>query len=85
MSNNNVSQLLKDHAIFASVSEARLDCITEYHVVKYGTPKHKVRKIQDSILVDDNADVRAAWDGATLNAAKNFVHVLDMLAASMVK
>jgi hypothetical protein len=49
--------------------EARLDCITEYHVVKYGTPKHKVRKIQDSILVDDNAEVREAWQGATIDAS----------------
>jgi CRP-like cAMP-binding protein len=29
MSNKNVSQLLKDHPIFASVSEARLDCISK--------------------------------------------------------
>ena len=62
-----------------------LPCVTEFHVVKYGTPKHKVRKVENSILIDDNADVRAAWDGATLSAAKNFVHVLDMFAASMVK
>ena len=42
---------------------------TEYHVVKYGTPKHQVRKIKDSILVDDNADVRNAWRGETIDAS----------------
>lgn len=42
---------------------------TEFHVVKYGTPKHHVRKIKDSILVDDNADVRDAWNGETVDAS----------------
>lgn len=42
---------------------------TEYHVVKYGTPKHHVCKIKDSILVDDNADVRNAWNGETVDAS----------------
>lgn len=45
------------------------DLISEFHVVKYGTPKHKVRNIQDSILVDDNAEVRAAWQGVTIDAS----------------
>ena len=31
--------------------------VTEFHCIKYGTPKHKVAKIKNSILVDDNADV----------------------------
>lgn len=62
-----------------------LPCVTEFHVVKYGTPKHRVRKIDNSILVDDNAEVRDAWDGLTINAAKDFVKVLDMLAAGMVQ
>jgi hypothetical protein len=44
-----------------------------------------VRKVVQSVLVDDNADVRAAWDGLTINAEKNFVKVLDALAASMVQ
>lgn len=42
---------------------------TEFHVVKYGTPKHTVRNIKDSILVDDNADVRKAWKGQTVDAS----------------
>ena len=42
---------------------------TEFHVVKYGTPKHHVRKIKDSILVDDNKEVRDAWRGETIDAS----------------
>lgn len=42
---------------------------SEFHVVKYGTPKHYVRNIKDSILVDDNADVRQAWKGKTIDAS----------------
>jgi len=42
---------------------------SEFHVVKYGTPKHYVRKVKDSILVDDNADVRQAWKGKTIDAS----------------
>lgn len=52
---------------------------TEYHVVKYGTPKHHVRKIKDSILVDDNADVRNAWKGETIDATKNIIKLLSEL------
>lgn len=62
-----------------------LPCVTEFHVVKYGTPKHKVRKINNSILIDDCAEVRDAWDGLTINATKNFVKMLDMLAASVLE
>ena len=42
---------------------------TEFHVVKYGTPKHQVRNIKDSILVDDNCEVREAWKGVTIDAS----------------
>lgn len=52
---------------------------TEYHVVKYGTPKHHVRKIKDSILVDDNEDVRNAWRGETIDATKNIIELLRQL------
>lgn len=52
---------------------------TEFHVVKYGTPKHKVANIKDSILVDDNADVRAAWNGTTVDANKDIIAVLQEL------
>lgn len=62
-----------------------LPCVTEFHVVKYGTPKHYVRKIKDSMLIDDNMDVRTAWVGATLDATKNFIEVLDNLANDMIQ
>lgn len=62
-----------------------LPCVTEFHVVKYGTPKHHVRKIQESMLIDDNMDVRTAWVGATLDATKNFIEVLDSLANDVVQ
>lgn len=42
---------------------------SEFHVVKYGTPKHHVRKVKNSILVDDNADVRQVWRGETIDAS----------------
>lgn len=40
-------------------------CVSELHIVKYGTPKHTTAKIKGSILVDDNADVRKAWENYT--------------------
>lgn len=39
-----------------------LPVVSEFHVVKYGTPKHTVANIKGSILVDDNAQVRQAWE-----------------------
>ena len=42
---------------------------SEFHVVKYGTPKHYVRNVKDSILVDDNLEVRNAWKGETIDAS----------------
>ena len=52
---------------------------SEFHVVKYGTPKHHVRNIKDSILVDDNADVRKAWKGETIDATKDIILALKEL------
>lgn len=49
---------------------------SEFHVVKYGTPKHYVRNIKESILVDDNAEVRNAWKGETIDAKKDIVAIL---------
>lgn len=57
---------------------------SEIHVVKYGTPKHNVAKIKNSILVDDNADVRAAWkNGSTIDATNcgEMMNALVQLAA----
>lgn len=53
--------------------------VTEFHCVKYGTPKHRVAKIKNSVLVDDNAKVRAAWHGATVNAAEDILPQLREL------
>ena len=50
-----------------------------HDVVKYGTPKHYVRKEKDSILVDDNEEVRNAWKGETIDATKNIVELLREL------
>ena len=42
----------------------------EFHVVKYGTPKHRVAKCKRSILVDDNSEVRQTRKlGATVDAS----------------
>ena len=56
-----------------------LPCVSEFHVVKYGTPKHHVRKVESSILVDDNVDVREAWRGETIDATKNILKALAEL------
>lgn len=52
---------------------------SEFHVVKYGTPKHRVRNIKDSILVDDNKEVRDAWNGETIDATKDIILALKEL------
>ena len=56
---------------------------SEFHVVKYGTPKHHVRNIKDSILVDDNADVRNAWKGETIDATEDIISILKNLLAQL--
>lgn len=63
------------------------DIFSEFHVVKYGTPKHHVRNIEDSILVDDNAEVRNAWKGATIDASdtKNMLAALRKILAAIEK
>ena len=54
----------------------------EIHVVKYGTNKSRIAKIKDSILFDDNADVRAAWHGNAYDE-KNIVNVLCGVIAQL--
>jgi phosphoglycolate phosphatase-like HAD superfamily hydrolase len=56
---------------------------TEFHVVKYGTPKHYVRKIKDSILVDDNEDVRQAWKGETVDATQDIIELLQSILKTL--
>lgn len=43
--------------------------LDEVHMVKYGTPKHHIAKVRNSILVDDNEDVRKSWEkgGSTID------------------
>lgn len=56
----------------------------EFHVVKYGTPKHRVAKIKNAVLVDDNEKVRTLWSlGQTIDAsdAKQMIESLKKLAA----
>ena len=47
-----------------------MPCVSEFHCVKYGTPKHAIAKVKDSVLVDDNEQVRQAWrNGETVDAS----------------
>lgn len=60
-----------------------LPCVSEFHTVKYGTPKHTVAKVKDSILIDDNAEVRAAWkNGKTIDATSDFIAALREIIAA---
>lgn len=43
---------------------------TEIHIVKYGTPKYKVAKDKNGILVDDEEPNRKAWKGIAINPNK---------------
>lgn len=38
----------------------------EIHIVKYGTPKHKVANIKNQILVDDEEPNRKKWKGVAI-------------------
>lgn len=56
----------------------------EFHVVKYGTPKHRVANIKDSIIVDDDSCVRRMWrNGETIDATDtcSMMESLEKLAA----
>lgn len=56
----------------------------EFHVVKYGTPKHTVAKIKNSILVDDDSNVRKMWrNGEVIDATdtNGMMESLEKLAA----
>ena len=56
----------------------------EFHVVKYGTPKHTIANIKDSMIVDDDATVRAMWrNGGTIDATDScaMMESLEKLAA----
>ena len=53
-----------------------LPLATQIHLIKYGYSKKTTAKIKDAILIDDNADVRAAWKGDTVDATENILHTL---------
>ena len=53
-----------------------LPVATEIHLIKYGYSKKKTAKIKDAILIDDNAGVRAAWHGKTIDASEDILHAL---------
>lgn len=56
----------------------------EFHVVKYGTPKHQVANIKDSIIVDDDSRVRNSWrNGKAIDASNTcaMMESLEKLAA----
>ena len=42
----------------------------EIHIVKYGTPKHKVAKIKNAILVDDEEKNLQQWKGIPIHASE---------------
>ena len=55
--------------------------VHEIHVVKYGTPKHSIGK---GILIDDNAEVRSAWHGETIDPTeKDIVEELKKILAQL--
>ena len=54
---------------------------TEVHVVKYGTPKHRVAANANGVLVDDNKDVLAKWPGRKVSANGLITSLREMLYA----
>lgn len=46
------------------------------HLVQYGTPKHKVAKIKNSIIIDDDDKVLSSWKGMTINARYEWLNPL---------
>jgi hypothetical protein len=60
-----------------------MPAVTEFHCVKYGTPKHQVAKVKNAVQVDDNADVREAWKGITIDARENIIPQLQNLLAQV--
>lgn len=61
----NSSEEYDEQVISAKMDWAgdRMPFLSDFIAVPYGTPKHKVaRRCKKMYLVDDNADVRNAWD-----------------------
>lgn len=54
---------------------------SEFHVIKYGTPKSKAAKHRNAILVDDNAKVRTSWENSkAANVEMPTIDASDTLA-----
>ena len=51
----------------------------QIHMVQYGTPKHQVATIKNSVLVDDNQEVRKAWNIGAAHDEKNILQALNGL------
>ena len=45
---------------------------TEVHIVKYGTPKHRVASDPQGILIDDNNEILSTWKGQKVHASEMF-------------
>lgn len=59
-------------------------CAQEIHLVKYGTTKLKAANKKNSVLVDDNEQVRKGWHGlAVIDATKDILKELEKLLDSI--
>lgn len=57
------------------------EVFSEFHVIKYGTPKSKAAKHRNAILVDDNAKVRTSWENSkAANAEMPTIDASDTIA-----
>jgi FMN phosphatase YigB (HAD superfamily) len=72
----------------AAVREIKRDWVkrflpqaSEVHIVKYGTPKHRIVRDRDGIIVDDDATVREAWRGLAIDPAHGIIESLERLVA----
>ena len=64
----------------------KIPTINEFHFQKYGTPKHKASyqniRINQDILIDDNAEVRKLWEqkgGLAIEPTDDLFNILAQL------
>lgn len=64
----------------------KIPTINEFHFQKYGTPKHKASyqniRINQDILIDDNAEVRELWEqkgGLAIEPTDDLFNILAQL------
>lgn len=80
---------VKTETFHAAIKEAKLECLTALEIpydyflaTDYGVDKQApFANLKNSIqvLVDDNADIRAAWNGPTIDASQNIIPALTAL------